>query len=230
MKTITILFIVTSHAMMGDTGEPTGLWFEELATPYYAFVDAGYEVKIASISGGSVPIDPRSQQPVGKNPASVDRFLQDELAMSAIKNTPGIASIDSSRYDAVFLPGGHGTVWDLPNNHTLATIVSQTLADGRVVAAVCHGPAGLVSAVDSNGESVVKGKRVAAFTNSEEAAVELTDAVPFLLETRLKELGATVVTAPDFQPHAIADGNLITRQNPASSEKVAELIIKALQP
>lgn len=229
MNTITILFIVTSHGMMGDKSEPTGIWFEELSTPYYAFTDAGYQVDIVSVSGGPVPIDPRSQLALGENPESVDRFLEDASAMTLIKDTKPIDQIDTSGYDAVFLPGGHGTMWDLPGSQALAEAVSKTLADGRVMAAVCHGPAGLVSATDSNGVPVVKGRKVAAFTNAEEDAVGLTDAVPFLLETRLKELGANVQIAPNFEAFAVVDDNLITGQNPASSEKVAKLVIEQLQ-
>ena len=228
MEKIIILFIVTSHSVVGDTGNPTGVWFEELSTPYYKFIDAGYEVEVVSISGGDIPIDPRSQEEAGKNPESVERFLADNIAMSKIKATPSIDNIDTRKYSAIFLPGGHGTMWDYPENKNLANIVSKTLSDNKIVAAVCHGPAGLVSAKDANGDSIVKGKTVAAFTNSEEEAVEHTDVVPFLLETRLKELGANFSSVEDFQPHAVADGNLITGQNPASSEKVAELVIATL--
>jgi len=223
-----ILFVVTSAAFMGSTGEPTGLWFEELATPYYAFVEAGAEVDIVSIAGGAVPIDPRSQKPLGENPESVDRFLRDPKASAKIADTKAIASVDASAYDAVFLPGGHGTMWDLPSSTALAHKVVETLDRGAVVAAVCHGPAGLVSAKFDNGEPVVFGKRVAAFTNSEEAAAGLDKAIPFFLEDRLRQLGAKVETAPDFQPFALRDGNLITGQNPASSERVAELVLEAL--
>lgn len=228
MVPLKILFVVTSAAFMGDTGEPTGLWFEELTTPYYAFVDAGAEVDIVSIAGGAVPIDPRSKKPLGENPASVDRFLRDPKAGAKIADTKAIAGVDASQYDAVFLPGGHGTMWDLPASTALAKTVVATLGRGGVVAAVCHGPAGLVSAKFDNGEPVVAGKRVAAFTNSEEVAAGLDKAVPFLLEDRLRALGAKLETAPDFQPLALRDGNLITGQNPASSEKVAELVLEAL--
>lgn len=228
MKTLTILFILTSHSMMGD-GKLTGVWMEELTTPYYLLKDAGYEVEIASIKGGEIPIDPRSIADGVEKPASVERFLKDEAAMQAIKTSIAIDGLDTTHYVAVFLPGGHGTMFDLPDNHTLADIVSGTLQDGRVVAAVCHGPAGLVSATYDNGTSVVKGKNIAAFTNSEEDAVELTEDMPFLLETRLRELGANVIIAPDFQANAVADGNLITGQNPASSEAVAKLMIQAIE-
>jgi len=229
MQHKTILFIVTSHAKIPNTGKNTGLWLEELTTPYYAFKDAGYRVEIASITGGVVPIDPSSQKTIGQNPTSVDRFLQDKEVLAAIKNTPAISKIDAKNYAAVFLPGGHGTMWDLPGSEKLAAIVSSTLESGRVVAAVCHGPAGLVSAKDKKGQPVVKGRQVSAFTNAEEEAAGLTKTVPFLLESRLRELGALVKTGPNFQAFAIADGNLITGQNPASSEKVATLVIERLK-
>ena len=228
MNTITILFIVTSHSMMGNTGKPTGVWMEELTTPYYEFVDAGYDVDIASIQGGVIPVDPRSKKDIGKNPQSVDRFLQDEKAMKAIQSTLPINEIDATPYLAVFLPGGHGTMFDLPDNEPLSKIISATLDDRRIVAAVCHGPAGLVSATFTDGTPVVKDKRVTAFTNAEEEAAGLTNEMPFLLETRLRDLGANVVTVPNFEPHAIADENLITGQNPASSKAVADLVIHAL--
>lgn len=229
MSPLKILFVVTSAATMGTSGEPTGLWFEELATPYYAFIDAGAEVDIVSIAGGAAPIDPRSKKPIGENPASVDRFLRDPKASAKIADTKPIAAIDASQYDAVFLPGGHGTMWDLPASTALADTVVETLNRGAVVAAVCHGPAGLVSAKFADGKPVVAGKRVAAFTNSEEVAAKLDKTVPFFLEDRLRELGAKVQTAPDFQPLALRDGNLVTGQNPASSAKVAELVLQALE-
>ena len=229
MKTLTILFILTSQAVIGDTQKPTGVWMEELTTPYYAFIDAGFKVEIASIKGGKIPIDPRSQKKLGENPPSVDRFLKDENAMKSIQASTSIDTIEASQYAAIFLPGGHGTMFDFPNNKKLASIISDTLKDNRIVAAVCHGPAGLLSAKDTNQTPIVQDKRIAAFTNDEEDAVGLTDDMPFLLETRLRELGANVITAPTFEAHAIEDGNLITGQNPASSDVVAKLVIKKLQ-
>lgn len=223
-----ILMILTSHGAMGDTGEPTGVWLEELTTPYYAFADAGAEVTIASIAGGPIPIDPRSVQPKGENDPSVERYLDDGTVQLAVANSRRFDSAMARDYDAVFLPGGHGTMWDLPESDDLAATVSGFLAAGKVVAAVCHGPAGLVSARDAAGEPVVKGKRVAAFTNSEEKAVGLEEAVPFLLETRLRELGAKVETAPDFEPFALRDGTLVTGQNPASATETARLVLEAL--
>lgn len=227
MKTITILFIVTSHAMLGTTGEATGLWLEELSTPYYMFQEQGYEIEIASIKGGEGPIDPRSASEEGM-PESVKRFYADEAAMNALKNTVSINEIEPEKYDAIFLPGGHGTMFDFPNNERLAEIIAGAYEGDRVVAAVCHGPAALVGVMKSDGTPLVQGKTLAAFTNAEEDAVELTDAMPFLLQTSLEEAGASHVAAENFQPKAVADGNLITGQNPASSEEAARLVIEAL--
>lgn len=229
MNPLQILIIVTSHAVMGSTGEPTGLWLEELTTPYYAFADAGVEVTIASINGGAVPVDPRSQKPVGENATSVDRFLQDKSALSTIKNTPAVNTINTNQYEAIFLPGGHGTMWDLPQSQPLATIISQAYAQNKVVAAVCHGPAGLISAIKPDGSPLVAGHKISAFTNSEEDAAGLTETVPFLLETRLRELGADFQEVDNFEPFAVKSGNLITGQNPASSSLVADKILEALQ-
>ena len=229
MENLVILFILTSHMTLGDTGKLTGVWLEELSTPYYILEDAGYKVEFASISGGVVPIDPNSKKDLGQNTPSVDSFLKDKEAMAAIQSTPAIHQINADRYAGIFIPGGHGTMWDLPNNEKLSSMISKALSDGRVVAAVCHGPAGLIGAKNSKGEPVVKGRKVAAFTNSEEKALDLTSVVPFLLETRLRELGAQIESAPNFEPLAVAHENLITGQNPASSAQVAHLVIEYLK-
>jgi putative intracellular protease/amidase len=224
-----ILIVTTSHDRLGDTGQPTGLWLEELATPYYVLADAGAELTLASIKGGAIPIDPKSREPEGGVPASVERFLADAKAVAAARKTPAIVELHAADYDAIFLPGGHGTMWDLPGSGALTRAVGAAVESGRIVAAVCHGPAGLVSAKTDGGHPVVEGRRVSSFTDSEERAVGLADVVPFLLETRLRALGARIEKAPDFQPFAVRDGNLITGQNPASSEKVAELVLEALK-
>lgn len=223
-----ILIVTTSHASLGDTQKATGLWIEELTTPYYAFVDAGASVTVASIQGGAVPIDPGSQKADGENPPSVERFRGDQEFQQAIANTTALEEVNASEYDAVFLPGGHGTMWDLPKSDRLAQIISETLAQGRIVSAVCHGPAGLISAKTAAGEPVVKGRKVAAFTNSEENEVGLSETVPFLLESQLRELGADIQKAGNFEAFAVADGNLITGQNPMSSELVAEKVLSAI--
>jgi len=222
-----ILIIATSAAKMTD-GDPTGVWLEELTTPYYAFVDAGAEVTLASIAGGAIPVDARSTKPAGENDASVERYLADAAFKAAVAHTPAFEALDTSGFDAVFLPGGHGTMFDYPNSEALAKLVSDTLASGKILAAVCHGPAGLVSAKNKAGEPVVKGRKVAGFSDSEERAGGLDKAVPFLLGSRLQELGANYVSGPDFAPFAVRDGNLITGQNPASAEPVARLVMEAL--
>jgi putative intracellular protease/amidase len=229
LKTLKILMVLTSHATMGDTGQPTGVWFEELSTPYYAFIDAGVEVDLASINGGPVPIDPGSQAPEGQNPASVERFLKDKAAMAKLQASTSVDTVTDTQYAAIFLPGGHGTMWDLPGSTALATLLSNAWTHGKVVAAVCHGPAGLVNVKNADGKPLVAGKRVSAFTNAEEDAAGKTDKVPFLLESRIRELGAKYESGPNFQPFAVRDGNLVTGQNPASSQKVAELTLEAVK-
>lgn len=224
-----ILIIATSHADMGSPDDQTGVWLGELTTPYYAFADRGADVTLASIAGGQVPIDPRSTGDDSRKEGSVRRYLDDQDLQTRVRTTPSFTDLEPGDYDAVFLPGGHGTMWDYPASTELAALVSRYLQEGRPVAAVCHGPAGLVAARDAEGQSIVKGKTVAGFTNSEEEAVGLTNVVPFLLEDRLRELGAEYRKGPDFAPFAVRDGLLITGQNPASAAKVAALTLEAVQ-
>lgn len=228
-QTPRILIITTSAATMGTGDKPTGLWLEELTTPYYAFLDAGAEVTLASIAGGKVPVDPNSVKPAGENDASVERALKDADFQARIAGTPRFDSLDGTAFDAIVLPGGHGTMFDYPDSAALAKLVADFDASGRVVAAVCHGPAGLVGARRADGTPMVAGRRVAAFTDSEERAVGLDESVPFLLTSRLKELGARIEAGPDFEPFAIRDGNLVTGQNPASAEPLARLIFEAIE-
>ncbi len=226
---IKILMILTSQASMGVGGAPTGVWFEELSTPYYAFVDAGIDVEIASPEGGRIPLDPHSLRPSGRNPPSVERFLQDEAAMQKIGAASKVDGLNVEGYAAVFLPGGHGTMWDLPQSQALAELLGKAWTDGKIVAAVCHGPAGLVNVKDAAGRPLVAQRRVSAFTNAEETVAGFTNTVPFLLESRLRELGARYESGPDFLPYAVRDDQLITGQNPASSEAVALLVLAAMR-
>lgn len=223
-----VLMIATSAATMGSGGEPTGLWLEELAAPYYVFADAGASVTLASIAGGAAPVDPRSVKARGENEAEVDRFLDDAAASAALKATIPVDRLDAAEYDAVFLPGGHGTMWDLPDSAALAALIGASWAAGKVVAAVCHGPAGLVNVKAEDGRPLVEGRRVTGFSDSEERAVGLDGIVPFLLETRLRTLGGRYESAADFQPFAVADGRLVTGQNPASSALTARAVLDAL--
>lgn len=225
-----ILMILTSHAQLGNTGKPTGIWAEELTTPYYALVDAGYEVTLASTLGGKPPFAEGSvKEPVDENEGSVKRFLQDAAAMAKFNATHKASALKSEDFSAVFLPGGHGTMWDTAFDDATARLVSEAFNATKPVAAVCHGPAGLVKATRTDGKSIVFGKRVNAFTNEEETAVGLMDVVPFHLETRLRELGGVFEGGAMWQPYAVRDGHLITGQNPASSALVAQHVIAALQ-
>jgi putative intracellular protease/amidase len=223
-----ILFITTSCTRLGDTGRQTGIWAEELALPYLAFKDAGYQVDIASPQGGMAPLDPGSLKPAGQNPALLERFLADAEAQRLVRVTQPVSAVDAVAYDAVFFPGGHGAMWDLPQDPHVQRLVEQAFAAGQVIGAVCHGVAGLVAARSADGRPLVAGRRVNSFTNDEEAAAGLTSVVPFLLETRLRELGGQFQKAANWASFAVQDGTLITGQNPASSARVAELMLQSL--
>ena len=223
------IFIVTSHDRKGETDDPTGFYWEELATPYWALRDAGFEIDIASVTGGEPPADPGSAKVDGR-PSSVQRFMDDPSAMAALKLSHPVSAIDGSTYQVVFAPGGHGTMWDLAQTPDVGRVIVEAYEAGGVVGAVCHGPAALVGATLSSGRPLVEGMRVNSFTDAEEDAVGLTDVVPYLLETRLRELGAKFEgNANNFQPHAVRDGRLVTGQNPRSSQDVATLILEAAQ-
>lgn len=223
-----ILLITTSHTQMGNTDRQTGIWAEEVAVPYLAFTDAGYQVDIVSIKGGKAPFDPGSIKPKGQNNATIERFLADAEAQKKVQHTPPLAKTDVSGYDAIFFPGGHGAMWDLPQDAHVTRIVEAAHAAGKVIGAVCHGVAALVSARTSDGQSIVAGKRVNAFTDDEEDAAGLSAIVPFKLESRLRELGGRFEKAPNWLSFAVQDGALVTGQNPASSLRVAQLVLQAL--
>lgn len=228
MSTPCILIIATSHARMGAKNEPTGAWLEELTTPYYRFVDAGADVIVASIAGGAIPIDPRSTEGDARKEASVRRYLEDADAQALGAHTRTFTGLDANHFDALFLPGGHGTMWDCPNDAALASLGTQYVEAAKPVAAVRHGPAGLTSARAADGTPAVAGRRLTGFTNGEEA-VGLTDTVPFLLEDRLRELGANYEKGADFAPYVVRDGVLITGQNPATAANAADLTLDAVR-
>ncbi len=215
-----ILMVVTSADRM-TSGEQTGLWLEEFAVPYLEFRNAGAEVTVASPAGGPAPIDPRSKPDDEQQEAWRE-------ASEALARTWPLRDINADEFDAVFLPGGHGTMFDLPENPELATVLESLARQGKVMAAVCHGPAAFVGPKGPDGRSLVDGKRIAVFTDDEERAVGLDGAVPFMLESRLRELGANVDKAANFQEHAVRDGNLVTGQNPPSSALTARLTLEAL--
>jgi putative intracellular protease/amidase len=224
-----VLFVLTSHTQLGDTGRETGFYFEELAAPYWILTDAGHTVEIASIAGGGVMADPNSlAADFDKNPAPVRRFVNDADRMVLLQGTPAIADVDPAAFDAIFLPGGHGVMWDFPENAALAAAVGTIYDAGGVVGAVCHGPAGLLGVTRADGKPLVEGLKVNGFTDSEEAAAGLTEAVPFLLETELRKRGGLFEGGADFTAFAVRDGRLVTGQNPMSSEAVAQEMVAAL--
>jgi len=223
-----ILIVTTSHGRMGETGHKTGSWVEEVAAPYYILKDGGVDVAIASVLGGVVPFDPNSLKEDAVKGEAAKRFLRDEAAQLAVRESHKLAGVDRAMFDGVFLPGGHGVMWDLPENEELAALLGEYDFEGKIIAAVCHGPAGLVGAVRADGQALVAGRKVTGFSNAEEKAVGLDGVVPFLLESRLRELGGVYESAGAFEPHAVRDGFLITGQNPMSSELVGEMILAAL--
>lgn len=215
-----VLMVVTGHDQIAPD-QPTGIWLSEFTEPYTLLRNAGYDVTVASIPGGKAPVDPRSlTEPVDDDTAA---------AMKELEATTPLREVNTDEFDAIFLPGGHGTMYDLPVSDVLARILRSFHETGRVIAAVCHGPAGLVSATLEDGSPLVKGKRVTGFTNEEEQAAGFDRLMPFLLEDRLRELGATFVAAPKWTDHIERDGLLITGQNPQSSVSTARAVIEALE-
>lgn len=222
-----ILMVMTSHDRLGDTGKRTGLWLEEFAAPYYVFQDAGADITLASPKGGQPPVDPRSEEPSAQTPATI-RFKQDKKAVAALAKTIMISSVSADDYDVVFYPGGHGPLWDLAEDPNSINLIGAVYAAGKIVAAVCHGPAVFRHTKAPDGSPLVKGKSVTGFSNAEEAAVGLTAVVPFLVEDMLKENGGIYSKAPNWQPHVVVYGNLITGQNPASAEDGAKTVLQQL--
>lgn len=222
-----ILFVLTSNDKLGDTGNKTGFWIEEFAAPYYMLKDAGYEVTLSSPKGGQPPIDPSSESEDAQT-ESTKRFYNDKETQETLSSTLKLSEVDQKDYDALFYPGGHGVLWDLVEDKDSKEIIESFYNNNKPVSFVCHAPAVLKNIKNSNGEPLVKGKKVTGFTNQEEDAVQLTNVVPFLLEDMLIENGGEYSKIEDWQPYAVQDGLLITGQNPASSEKVADLLMKTL--
>jgi putative intracellular protease/amidase len=222
-----ILIVLTSHDKLGNTGEKTGFWLEEFAAPYYVFKDAGAEITLASPLGGQPPLDPKSDL-ADFQTDSTRRFKTDSAAQKVLASTLKLAKVSATDFDAVFYPGGHGPLWDLAEDPASIALIEALLTAGKPVAAVCHAPAVLRHPKTSDGVSVVKGKTVTGFTNSEEEAVGLTDVVPFLVEDMLKKNGGEYSKQADWHPHVVSDGHLITGQNPASSEPAAKALLVML--
>ncbi|KKO89808.1 MULTISPECIES: type 1 glutamine amidotransferase domain-containing protein [Sphingobacterium] len=222
-----VLVVLTSHDQLGNTGEKTGFWVEEFAAPYYVLQDAGVDVTIASPKGGQPPIDPKSALPDFQTEAT-KRFDADKELQTKLANSLALDTINEQDYDAIFYPGGHGPLWDLTNDKTSVALIESFWAHNKPVAAVCHAPAVFRYVKDSNGQPLVKGKKVTGFSNSEEEAVQLTAVVPFLVEDELVKLGAQYSKGEDWHSYVVKDGHLITGQNPASSEETAKALFTLL--
>jgi putative intracellular protease/amidase len=223
-----ILIVLTSHDQLGDTGKKTGFWLEEFAAPYYLLKDAGAAIALASPKGGLPPLDPKSDLPEFQTELT-KRFRTDTAAQAELANTKKLADVSADDFDAVFYPGGHGPMWDMPDNATSIALIEAFVKSDKPVGAVCHAPVALVNIRGKDGEYLIKGKRVNGFTNEEEEAVGLTTVVPFLLEDRLKERGSIYSKTDNWVPYVQVDGRLVTGQNPASSEPAAEELLKLLR-
>lgn len=219
-----ILMVLTSHDQLGSTGHKTGFWLEEFAAPYYVFKDAGATITLASPKGGQPPMDPKSDEPEFQTAATA-RFKADDASRAALADTLKLSSVKADDYDAVFYTGGHGPLWDLVEDKNSIAIIETMYAQGKPVSAVCHAPGVFRHARSPDGSPLVQGKSVTGFSNSEETAVGLTDVVPFLVEDELRKKGGNYSKGADWESYSVRDGNLITGQNPASSEAVAKAVV-----
>lgn len=212
-----ILIALTSHDALGDTGKKTGAYLSEITHAHAVFVAAGFAVDFVSVQGGRVPLDGVDR----KDPVNAT-FLDDPSWVAALETTKKPGEVRPGDFDAIYYAGGHGTMWDFPRDETLARTAAAIYEHGGVIGAVCHGPSGLVPIVLSNGEPLVKGKDVAAFTNDEEEAAGLTGVVPFLLADALVARGARHHPAARWAKNVVVSERLVTGQNPASAKGVAE--------
>ena len=223
-----ILMVLTSHDQLGNTGKKTGFWLEEFAAPYYAFKDAGADVTLVSPQGGQPPLDPKSDEPDSQTDAT-RRFKADPAAQAALAHTGKLSEVSGDGFDALFYPGGHGPLWDLAEDADSIKLIESMAAAGKIVSAVCHAPGVLRHVKAADGTPLVQGKNVTGFTNTEEAAVQLTDIVPFLVEDMLGKNGGNYSKGDDWAPYVVIDGQLITGQNPASSEPAALAVLRQLK-
>lgn len=222
-----VLMVLTSHDQLGDTGKKTGFWLEELAAPYYVFKDAGADITLASPLGGQPPLDPKSNEPDAQT-EHTHRFEADAAAQAQLAATLRLDSVKQEDFDTVFYPGGHGPLWDLAEDKASIALIEAFIGAGKPVALVCHAPGALRHVKSAAGQPLVEGKKVTGFTNTEEAAVGLTDIVPFLVEDELKAKGGVYSKGPDWGSYVLTDGLLITGQNPASSAAAASTLLEAI--
>ena len=220
MNTIITILIIATGASQMTSGDKTGVWLEEFAVPYMKFKKEGFEVTVATINGGVVPIDPASAD--GVKPEWKE-------AIEALKNAQKLDTVDSAKYAAVYMPGGHGAMFDLAEDKVVKKVLAEFADVDKVVSAVCHGPASLVGVKLKNGKYLVEGKKLTSFTNSEEDEVQKSDKMPFMLESKLVEQGATFHAKGNWADNVVVDGNLITGQNPSASASIADAIINRVK-
>ncbi|MDQ0159425.1 type 1 glutamine amidotransferase domain-containing protein [Alkalibacillus salilacus] len=213
-----ILMILTNHETITEDHK-TGLWLEEFAVPYLKFLEQGYDVKVTSVVGGKVPLDPNS----------IEDRPEWKAAETALENTEQLSKADANAFDGIFLPGGHGTMFDLPDNETLQYVLQQYAEKDKVIGSVCHGPAGLVNVTYEDGTPIVKGKNLTAFTDEEEKEMQLDEYMPFMLESKLREQGANFERGDKWSDYSVRDHNIITGQNPQSSGSTADRFIRAIE-
>ena len=221
-----IVFVLTSHEDLGDTGHKTGFWIEEFAAPYYFLKEKGIEITLASPKGGQPPIDPKSNEIENQTEASV-RFNNDKDLQEELSKTKKLSTIKEEDFDGIFYPGGHGPLWDLSDNMDSIKLIEAFYKNNKPVGAVCHAPI-VFKNVEIEGKPIVEGKKVTGFSNSEEEAVQLTHIVPYLVEDELVKNGGIYSKANDWESFVQEEGNLITGQNPASSESVAAKLLAKL--
>ena len=227
-KKLKVLFVLTSHNQLGNTGKKTGFWIEEFATPYYFFADKNIDVLIATPNGGQAPIDPKSNEPNFQT-ESTKRYFTDAKAQKILSSTKKLSAVNQKNFDAVFYPGGHGPMWDLATDKNSIALIQSFYNNNKPIAFVCHGSAALVNVKKANGDYLINGKKITSFCNTEEDAVQLTNVVPFSLENKLKERGAIYEKGADWSSFTITDGLLLTGQNPQSSKEVAEKLLDKIK-
>ncbi len=223
-----ILMILTSHDRLGDTNQKTGFWLEEFAAPYYVFKDNGCQITLASPAGGQPPVDPKSDVPDTRTEAT-ERLSEDDEAQELLANTRRLDALNPEEFDAVFFPGGHGPLWDLAEDINSISLVEDFNRRGKPIGCVCHGPGVLLHVKDSEGNPLVRGRRVTGFSNREESLTQLTEVVPFMIQDMLNTSGGLYSKSDNWISHIEVDGNLVTGQNPASSRAAAEAIIELLK-
>ncbi|HBV22608.1 MAG TPA: glutamine amidotransferase [Jeotgalicoccus sp.] len=222
MNKSVLIMVTNADTIAGNKDKPTGVWLSEAAEPYIAFQGAGFKVDIASPKGGPVPIDPNSVE----NGNDDEKF--NEVA-KLLQNTLRMKDVVYENYDAIFLAGGHGAMFDFPGEPDIQNIMAYFKDNGRIISAVCHGPAAFADAKTKDGKYLVDGVKLTAFTNEEEDSVNLSEDMPFMLQTKLEENGAGFVKGTAGEEHVVSSGNFVTGQNPASSQAVAEAVINRLR-